>query len=511
MVQFTPVFKPYNQQQSMLLPPSIDELVPLGHPARVVNDVINRISITSLLSAYKNDGCSSYHPQMLLKVLVYGYVSNTYSSRKLEAACKENINYMWLSAMNFPDHNTINRFRSLRLKDALRNIFEEVVQLLASEGLLSIEQIYTDGTKIEANANKYTFVWKKAIATNKEKMKKQLTEIWQYAQSVATTEDNMPEPPDFTGIDKEKVQATVDKLNQVLKTKPDTDKKVKAKLQYVTKNYPFNIEKYEKQEEILAQRNSYSKTDTDATFMRMKEDHMKNGQLKPAYNVQVSTSNQYIVNYTIHPNPTDTKTLVEHIAQHTKSYKEAPKAITADAGYGSDENYSLLEEKKITAYVKYGMFDKEQNDNYNNKHPFKADKLFYNKEKDYYICPMGQPMNFIGEYTKKTSTGFEQKLKRYQAKNCANCPLNGACHKSKGDRIIEINENLQRHKAIAYELLNSEEGIKHRKKRCYDVEPVFGNIKQNHGFKRFMLRGKEKVTIEWGLLSIAQNIRKKAA
>jgi transposase len=511
MVQLTPVFKPYNQHQSMLLPPSLDELIPLDHPVRIVNDVINRISITALLSAYKNDGCSSYHPQMLLKILVFGYVSNTYSSRKLETACKENINYMWLSAMNFPDHNTINRFRGVRLKDALRNIFEEVVQLLASEGLLSIEEVYTDGTKIEANANKYTFVWKKAIATNKEKMKKQLTDIWQYAQTVATNEDDLPEPPDFTTINKEKVQATVDKLNEVLATKSAVEKKVKAKLQYATKHYPTNIEKYETQEAILGQRNSYSKTDTDATFMRIKEDHMKNGQLKPAYNVQISTSNQYIVNYTIHPNPTDTTTLVAHIAQHEKSFAEAPKIITADAGYGSEENYSLLEQKAITAYVKYGMFDKEQHENYNNKHPFKADKLFYNKDKDCYTCPMGQPMNYIGEVVRKTSTGFEQKLKRYQAQNCATCPLNGACHKSKGNRIIEINENLQKHKSIAYELLNSEEGIKHRKKRCCDVEPVFGNIKQNHGFKRFMLRGEQKVTIEWGLLSIAQNIRKKAA
>jgi Transposase DDE domain len=161
--------------------------------------------------------------------------------------------------------------------------------------------------------------------------------------------------------------------------------------------------------------------------------------------------------------------------------------------------------------VKYGMFNKEQNENYKDERPFKADKLFYNKDKDCYPCPTGQTINYIGDITRKTSTGFEQTLKRYQAKNCLTCPLNGACHKSQGNKIIEINENLQRHKAIAYELLNSEEGIKHRKKRCCDVEPVFGNIKQNHGFKRFMLRGKEKVTIEWGLLSISQNIRKKAA
>src|SRR5690606_20010478 len=147
---------------------------------------------------------SSYHPQMLLKVLVYGYVSNVYSSRKLEAACKESIFFMWLSSMSYPDHNTINRFRGVRLKEALRNVFEQVVLLLAEEGLLSIEEIFVDGTKIEANANKYTFVWKKAIATNKEKMKKQLGQIWEYAQSVASKEDELPDPPDFTEINTEK-------------------------------------------------------------------------------------------------------------------------------------------------------------------------------------------------------------------------------------------------------------------------------------------------------------------
>ncbi len=506
-----PVFKPYYQDQLMAIPPTLDELVAKGHPVRIVNDVINRINIQGLLDAYKIKGTSSYHPQMLLKVLVYGYVSNVYSSRKLEVACRENINFMWLSGMSYPDHNTINRFRGVRLKDALRSVFEEVVKLLAAEGLLSIEEVYTDGTKIEANANKYTFVWKKAIQTNKEKMKKALSEIWQYAQSVAKVEDGLPEPPDFTDIDTEKVQQTVDTLNAVLAEKADLDKKVKAKLKYVTREYPEKIAEYERKEAILGERNSFSKTDTDATFMRMKEDHMQNGQLKPGYNVQISTSNQFIVNYTIHPNPTDTTTLKEHIEQHQASFGKTLKTITADAGYGSEENYEIMEAGEIEAYVKYGMFDKEQSETHNKKKPFAPDRLFYNQEQDCYICPMGQKMSYIGDSKRKTSTGFEQTSKRYQAKNCATCPLNGVCHKSQGNRIIEVNENLRRHKAKAYQLLNSEKGVEKRKQRCHDVEPVFGNIKQNHGFRRFMLRGKEKVAIEWGLLAIAQNVRKKAA
>lgn len=342
-------------------------------------------------------------------------------------------------------------------------------------------------------------------------MKKQLTEIWQYAQQVASNEDKMPEPPDFTEIDSEKVKATVEKLNEKLAGRDDTDKKVKAKLNYITKHYPQNIEKYERQEAILGERNSFSKTDTDATFMRMKEDHMLNGQLKPGYNVQISTSNQFIVNYTIHPNPTDTTTLTTHIARHEASFGKAPTMLTADAGYGSEENYALLEQRETIAFVKYGMFDKEQNENYNKKHPFATNKLFYNPEKDCYICPMGQQMGFTGTSTKTTVTGYKQTVKRYQAKNCATCPLNGACHKSKGNRVIEINENLNRLKKKAHELLNSEEGIQRRKKRCFDVEPTFGNIKQNHDFRRFLLRGKEKVEIEWGLIAIAQNLRKKAA
>jgi transposase len=506
-----PVFKPYDQQQIMAIPPTLEELIPKGHPVKTVNEIIDKLNIEPLLKAYHIKGSSSYHPQLLLKVLVYGYVTNIYSSRKLAAACKESIYFMWLSSMSYPDHNTINRFRGVRLKNALRSVFEDVVKLLSAEGLLSIEEINTDGTKIEANANKYTFVWKKAIQSNKEKMKKQLTEIWQYAQSLASEEDKMPEPPDFTEIDSSKVKATIEKLNEKLSGKENVNKKVRAKLGYINRNFPANIARYEEQEAIFGERNSFSKTDKDATFMRMKEDHMRNGQLKPGYNVQISTSNQFIVNYTIHHNPTDTSTLSTHLAQHEASYGSAPKKLTADAGYGSEENYTLLEQKKVIPFVKYGMFDKGQSEHNTSKYPFSADKLFYNQEKDCYICPMGQPMNYIGSAKNKTSTGFIQNVKKYQAQNCQHCPLNGACHKSKGNRIIVINQNLNKQKQKAYELLNSEEGIERRKKRCFDVEPVFANIKQNHGFRRFMLRGKQKVEIEWGLLAIAQNLRKKAA
>lgn len=507
----TVVFKANRQHQSMLLPPSLDELIAANHPVRVVNDILEKVDISAVVKKYKPGGTSSYHPRMLLKVLVYAYINNIYSSRTIEEAMSENINFMWLSGMSKPDHNTINRFRGQRLQESLEPIFTQVVLLLVAEGLLSLKDVYTDGTKIEAAANRYTFVWGNAIKTNKEKIKTQLNELWQYAKTVAAAELDDTDPSGFDKIDKEKVVETIDKINEALKEKA-VNKKVKQKLAYAKKNWPANLDKYEAQEKIMGEsRSSYSKTDPGATFMKMKEDHMKNGQLKPAYNVQISTNNQFIATYSIHQNTTDTNTLIPHNQQHNQQYGQAPQSITADAGYGSEENYRHLEDEGITAYVKHNSFDRNQNKTIKNKKPFSPDKLYYNKEKDHYICPMGQQMKNTGILTKKTTTGFTQTINRYQAVNCEGCPLRGVCHKGKGNRVIEVNHNLNRLKQKADELLLSPQGIIHRKKRPCDVEPVFGNIKGNHHFKRFMLRGTKKVKVETGLLALAHNLRKKSS
>ena len=505
------IFKQNDQNQLMLLPPSLDELIPEDHPVRVVNAVLDKVDISAIIAGYKPGGASSHHPRMLLKSLVYAYINNIYSSRKIEDAVSSNIYYMWLAGMAKPDHNTINRFRGERLQKTLQPIFTQVVLLLCEEGLLNIKDLYTDGTKIEANANRYTFVWGKSIKTNKEKIKQQLNDLWQYAQSVAAAEMDDTDPTTFDKIDAEKVTATIEKINEALKDKP-VSKEVKQKLNYAKKNWPAALDKYEAQEKIMGEgRNSYSKTDTDATFMRMKEDHMLNGQLKPAYNVQISTNTQYIASYSIHQNTTDTNTLITHLEQHKEQYTSLPDNSTADAGYGSEENYQWLQDNAITAYVKHNQFDRQQNQTIRDKKPFSTDKLHYNQKEDYYVCPMGQHMNSIGTITKTTSSGYQQTIKRYQAQNCEGCPLRAGCFKAKGNRIIDVNENLNRLKQQADELLTSEEGIKKRKQRCFDVEPVFANIKHNHHFKRFMLRGIEKVTVETGLIALAHNLRKKAA
>ena len=501
------VWKTNHQDQLSLLPPSYDDLVPLNHPVRIVNTIIDQIDVSSIEKSYKGGGTSSYHPKVLLKILVYAYLRNLYSSRKIEQTLQENVHFMWLSGCITPDHNTISNFRSGKLKGKFKKIFNQVVLLLCEQGFLSLRDLYVDGTKIEANANRYTFVWSKSIQNNRSKISKQLKELWSYVEKVYANEDQIPNTPDFDAIDPEKVSQTIDKINIALQDK-DVDKKVKQKLNYAQKNWPKNIAKYNEQEKQLDGRNSMSKTDPDATFMRMKEDHMKNGQLKPGYNLQASTNNQYITGYTLGQTTADTTLLKDHIDDHIKSYDQVPDSITADAGYGSEENYTDLEDKNIDGFVKYNYFHKEQKQRKKAPNPFHPDQLYYHKDTDTYYCPMGQAMTNIGSYKKKTKTDLEQTITQYQAQNCKGCPLVSLCHKSKYNRIIERNYNLIRLKAKAKSLLTSEQGIEKRKQRCWDVEAVFGNIKHNMNFRRFMLRGMEKVETEIGLIAMAHNLKK---
>lgn len=505
------VFKQDLQNQGSLLPLNLDELISFDHPVRAVNAVLDKVDIGPIIKQYRPGGTSRYHPRMLLKVMVYAYINNIYSSRKIEEALGQNIHFMWLAGMSKPDHNTINRFRGNRLQKTLKPIFNQVVLMLCEEGLLNIRDLYTDGTKIEANANRYTFVWGKAIKTSRERIGQQLDDLWKYALRVAASELDDTDPSGFKKINRDTVEQTIDRINEALKDK-DVEPKVRQKLNYAKKHWPEALDKYEAQEKILGDnRSSYSKTDKDATFMRMKDDHMKNGQLKPAYNVQISTNKQFIASYSLHQNTSDIKTLQSHLNEHIKQHGIKPSSVTADAGYGSEENYQWLETKRITAYVKHNQFDRNQHKATRDKKPYAIDKLTYDAAKDRYRCPSGKSMKNIGTKQKQTTSGFKQTITRYRTNKCNGCPLQAQCNPGNNTRIIEVNHNLNRLKNQADKRLKTKKGIKKRKQRCHDVEPVFAAIKHNHHFKRFMLRGIEKVTIETGLLALAHNLRKKIA
>lgn len=381
-----------------------------------------------------------------------------------------------------------------------------MVMMMVDLELISLERQFIDGTKIEANAHKYSFVWKKAVEKNKERLQGKidavLTDISHAIESDIMHTDNQID----TKVDSEKLEEKIREINQS-KKKEKLSKQQNKSLQKLEKEQLVKLKEYEKHLEILGERNSYSKIDTDATFMRMKEDHMGNGQLKAGYNVQISTENQIITHYSTHQTSTDFTTLKTHLEGFKNNYGKQSAKVIADAGYGSEENYQLLEDKEIDFFVPYNMYRIEETRKHKNN-LFHAQNLFYNHEQDFLVCPMGQQMSRIFTKKSRTSTGFEQYHSVYEASNCAGCPLRGQYFKAQGNRRIEIHHNLQRLKFKARENLESELGREIYSKRCIEPEPVFGNIKQNKGFKRFTLTKTAKVNIEFGLIAIAHNFSK---
>ena len=509
-------FKPYDQDQMWLLPPSLGELIPPNHLARLVNAAIDGLDLEPILNTYKGGGSSTYHPRMLLKALVYGYIEKIYSSRKIEKALKENICFMWLCGMQQPDHNILNRFRSGQLKGTVKDVFAQVLLLLIDQGHVKLEEYHIDGTKMESVANRYTFVWAKNVARYKasvlEKVAALVDQIEQANEEAESVAQSATKPNADPIEDSEALAQTITRLNEQLATELGNSKRLQKKLDKLEKEHLPKLRQYEEQERKLDGRSSYSKTDEDATFMRMKDDHMKNGQLKPGYNVQLGTQDQFIINYTIHQSTVDAPVFIEHMdntkALLTEIGYAMPQRISGDAGYGFEQNYDYLEAEGLDNYLKYPGFFKEQQKKYQDN-PFLVANLYYHAEQDYYICPMGQRLNYWYTGKAQKKSGYPTTFRFYRAQSCKGCPLRGQCYKAKKDqRIIRVNQNLNRHRQKARQNLWSLRGIRMRKKRNVDVEPVFGQLKACRGLRRFMLRSLAKVNIELGLLAIAHNIKK---
>ncbi len=499
-------FKEITSQQSVLFPSNIGDKIAANHPVRVVNHIVDELNIEDILSTYKGGGTSSYHPRVMIKILFYSYLNNIYSCRKIAQQLEENIYYMWLSGNSTPNFRTINNFRGSKLKGKIQGLFAEFVQLMNELGYVSLDIQYIDGTKIEAASNKYTFVWRKSVEKFKERLETKIANILTDIDDVIEADNKNSEDQELPKINSKELLEKIGVLNSRLE---EYNKEEQKRIKTLKNKHLPKLQEYEKHLEILGNRNSYSKTDYDATFMRMKEDHMKNGQLKPAYNTQISTENQFITKFSIHQRPGDTLTLIPHLDSFKEDYKKQSSTVVADSGYGSEQNYEYADNECIEAYIKYNYFHKEQKRSFKNN-IFLAQNLYYNESENYLVCPMGQHMNFVGIQKKKNDAGYEYQISMYQAQNCKGCPLRGECHKSQINRKIELNHKLRAYRKKAREKLLSEEGLYHRSKRPVEPEAVFGQIKFNNKFNRFKLRGLEKVEVEFGLVALSHNLRKLA-
>ena len=504
-------FKDYNYNQTVLFPQRIDEDIADNDSVRIVDALVESLDMEGFNKLYKEHGRSPYHPKMMLKVILYAYMNNIYSCRKIEKLLYRDIHFMWLSGREKPDFITINRFRN-RVKDEINGVFTQIVLLLCAKGFISLDVEYIDGTKIESKANKYTFVWRKTVEKNRERLLKKIKVLLSQIDDVIV-QDKTPDM-ETVSFTPSMLTELADELRSTLEqTSEPSTKEEKATARERRRQlkeleaHCDKLQEYDNHMKTLDGRNSYSKNDPDATFMRMKEDAMRNGQTKPGYNLQISTERQFITDFALYPNPTDTLTMIPFLESFAARYGRRAGTVVADSGYGSEENYRYMSENEMTAYVKYNHFHREQRPRFK-PDPFKAENFYYNPDGDYCICPMGQKMSRVGTRRSKTGSGYVSEIARYRSIRCEGCPLRCLCFKAQGNRTVEINHRLQRYKQTARELLTSELGRKHRGQRCIEPEAVFGQMKQDFNYKRFRHFGKDKVRMDFAFFAIAFNIKK---
>jgi len=515
------VFKAYTQEQPSLLPRDLEELIPEEHLVRVVNRVVEAIDLEPLMAKYQGGGTSSYHPKMMLKVLVYAYCEKVFTSRRIEKGLRENVNFMWLAGGNVPDFRTINRFCGLVMKGEVREVFTKVLELLIEEGYVKLENYFVDGTKIGADANQHKVVWAKKTAKNKVRLKQKIEQLLDEIEQVNEKENeeygdkDQEELGGKGGIDAEKLKAKVAELNERLRQQPE-DKSLKKAVKTLEKEHLPRLEKYEKQEKTLDGRSSYSQTDPDASCMRMKEDRgAEKPWPHPAYNPQIGTEGQFVVGYSVHQSAGDPGCFIPHMEQQHWPNGQKPKAASGDAAYGSEENYAYLETNQIDNYLKYNTF-------YQDTHPprkaeriqalsFRSENFPYDADQDTFTCPAQHSLTYQETRSYRSKNGYLSERRNYECAECATCPLKPQCTKAKGNRRIQVSLKLREYRRQARENLLSEQGIALRKQRCIEPETTFGDVKHNMGFRRFHLRGLEKVETEWALVCFAHNMRKLAA
>lgn len=505
-------FRSYDPDQTLLFPQRIDRDIPKDDPVRILKSVIESLDLSGFKKLYHERGRSPYHPKMMLMVILYSYMNNVYSCRKIEKLLYRDIYYIWLSGYQKPDFATINRFRN-RVRNEIGHIFTLLVLILVEKGFVTLEVEYLDGTKIESKANKYTFVWRKSVERNREKLLEKIRVLLQQineqmAQDKAADVDILElTPQTLCEISKEFKEA----LGSAPEAKTKEEKAAqrgKNKMFKELERHGEKLAEYNSRLEQMEGRNSISKTDPSATFMRMKEDAMCNGQTKPGYNLQISSENQFITDFALFPNPTDTLTFIPFLGSFPGRYGRFPKRVVADSGYGSEENYRFMDEAGIEGFVKYNRFHLEHRPRYK-PDTFHPDSLYYNEEGDYYICPMGQRMSRTGTLQTRTEGGYISQSACYRAIRCKGCPLRCLCYKAKANqRTIRVNHRLNSYKRKACELLTSEEGIKERGRRCIEPEAVFGQMKSNMAYRRFRHMGKDKVVMDFTFFAIAFNIKK---
>ena len=516
------MFKDYNMNQ-LVLPLDLEVRLQENDIAFAVHHLVESIPDDVFEPFMRTTGCPAYHPRMMMKIILCAYTQSVFSGRKIEGLLSDSLRMMWLAQGNAPSYRTINRFRvHPAVTPILKQAFVTFRCHLVEMGEINEEAIFIDGTKLEANANRYTFVWRKSIERHSASLVDKSNRIYDNLVEQDILPEIERESPDELTLSElehmgEALDAHIASINQKIEASSDTQERKRLRserkeprlLRKEITDFIERKQRYALQKRTLAGRNSYSKTDTDATFMRMKEDHMQNGQLKPGYNVQIATEGQYTLAYDIYPNPTDARTLLPFLDE-ISSYLPLPPHIVADAGYGSQENYQdILMRRGRIPLIPYTMFEKEKSRKWRND-PFNTANWSYDETADRFVCPNGQDVTFRYMSKRTDRYGFTRDFKVYESEGCDGCPFRSRCTKAEEGRHrqVHINTSWEEQKEQMKKWLSDQKTGSLYAKRKIDVEPVFGYLKANLSFTRFSVRGKAKVKRELGFILMAVNLRK---
>ena len=498
------------------LPLNLETIIPVDDSVRLLSQFVEAMDLTDLYSTYER--INTVSPRTLLKIVLYSYMNGDYSSRSMELNCKRDINFMYLlEGKPVPDHATFARFRSIHFAPCAKRILAEMSNLFYELGEVSGETIFIDGTKIEACSNKYTFVWKKAVTKNQEKLLIKIAALiaeCEQLYGIQIVHGDTVKMKHVKRLRKKlyalKQEENIEFVYGIGKRKSPLQKSIETLEEYLER-----LKGYTKKLHICGKRNSYSKTDPDATFMRMKEDAMGNGQLKPAFNLQHGVDSEYIVWLTIGPQPTDTTTLIPFLKETEEYLAFKYQKIVADAGYESEENYVFLDQNQQLAFIKPSNYEISKKRTYKNDIG-RIENMDYDEKSDSYICKNGKQLSFTHVRRSKSKTGYVSEKNIYQCEECKDCPYKKECIKGNNcktpieerNKVLSVAKTFLKYREEDLEGILSDEGILLRINRSIQAEGSFGEMKQDMQFRRYLSRGTSNVLAESVLLAMAKNVNK---
>ena len=537
--------------------------LPDDDPVYTLKKVLEEMDFTGLLAQYSNKGRNGFNPIMKYAVLTYAGMRGIKEVDRIVELCERDLAFIWLTQGEKPKRDAFYDFINNKLTgEILDDLNYQFLRRLKKEGLITLEALYIDGTKIEANANRYTFVWRGTLNYHLAGLLDTIDSLYSRYNKLLN-ENGYGHKYDLgnvqmfiiEGMDKVRDVIEKNRKRKLVKHKKLSNNTIieidncsplelfKLQMNLVRiaegEGISFGYEKRQKKSEIQIlyeelekcgsrlmkykecfeimgkDRNSYSKTDLEATFMRMKEDHMRNGQLKPAYNVQIAVENYFIIHGYVSNDRTDYNTLIPVIRKHIDRFGEILKEVTADSGYCSEKNLLFLKEHGIESYIKLQDHEKRKT------RAYKEDiGKYYNmsyhvfEDEHYYVCHDGRELRHIQTETKKQD-GYTQTFEVYACADCSGCEHKARClykynpeKDADKNKLMKINEQWEELKAASHANIESEKGILNRQIRSIQTEGHFGDIKENEKFRRFNHRSSEKVYKEFMLYAIGRNINK---